>query len=71
MTALIAWGLAMMVALTVVLGVVYQTHHFDKRFEDSRSSVDRRFDDLRDFIRSEIGRLESRIERLEHPVYRP
>ena len=44
MTALIAWGPAMMVALTVVLGMIYQTHHFDKRFEDLRSGFDRRFE---------------------------
>ena len=71
-----------MVALTLVLGVVYQTHHFDKRFEDLREHFDKRFEDLRehfnkrfddqrDFIRSEVLRLESRIERLERPVYRP
>jgi hypothetical protein len=71
MTPLLGWGPAMMVALTVVLGVVYQTHHFDKRFEDLRNGVDKRFEDLREFIRSEIARIQGRIERLEHPVYRP
>ncbi len=71
MTLVMAWGPAVMVGLTLVLGVVYQTHHFDKRFEDLREHFNTRFDDQRDFIRSEVTRLESRIERLEHPVYRP
>lgn len=32
--------------------------------------IDERFNDLREFIRSEIKRLEDRIERLEHPILR-
>jgi hypothetical protein len=70
MVPLMTWGPAVMVALTLVLGVVYQTHDFDKRFEDLRGHFNKRFDDERDFIRSEVSRLESRIERLERPVYR-
>jgi hypothetical protein len=82
MTPVMTWGPAVMVALTLVLGVVSQTHHFDKRFEDLRQHFNNRFDDLRehfnnrfddqrDFIRSEVSRLENRIARLEHPFYRP
>jgi hypothetical protein len=71
MVPLMTWGSAVMVALTLVLRVVYQTHHFDKRVEDLREHFNKRFDDQRDFIRSEVLRLESRIERLERPVYRP
>lgn len=35
--------------------------HMNSRF----AAIDRRFDDLKDWIRSEIGRLEARIE---HPA---
>jgi hypothetical protein len=61
MAALASWGPALLIVLTVILGVFYQTHHFDNK----------RFDDLKDLIKSEIKRLEDRIERLEHPVVRP
>ncbi|MGI9070953.1 MAG: hypothetical protein ACR2JB_06425 [Bryobacteraceae bacterium] len=71
MTPLVTWGPTVMVALTLALGVVYQTHHFDKQFEDLREHFNKRFDDQRDFIRAEVLRLENRIERLERPVYRP
>ena len=27
---------AVILALTVILGVIYQSHHFDKRFEDQK-----------------------------------
>ncbi|MBV9405333.1 MAG: hypothetical protein JO211_08305 [Acidobacteriaceae bacterium] len=59
-----------MVALTLVLGVVYQTPHFDKRYEDLREHFNKRFDDQRDFIKSEVARLDNRQERLGHPIYR-
>jgi hypothetical protein len=82
MAPLMTWRPAVMVALTLALGVDYQTHHFDKRFEDlrehfnkrfddEREHFSKRFDDQRDFIRSEVSPLEIRIERLERPVYRP
>ena len=72
------WGPALLVVFTVVLGVVFN----NSRISDLRSHVDSRMDDfnnrlndLKDFIRSEIRRLEQRIERLEqrveHPVHRP
>ena len=58
------------ILLTVILGVVYQTHHFDKRFDDLKEhnkdlniDLNRRIDDLE-------KRLVDRIERLEHPVHR-
>lgn len=56
------------VALTQMIGLFYQTHYFDKGFEDQRGHFDKRFDDLRDYIRSEVKRLEDRIGRIEHPV---
>lgn len=40
------------------------------RISDLRSEMVARFDGLRDLLRSEIMRVEERIERLEHPVAR-
>jgi hypothetical protein len=53
--------------VVLVSALVYQTHYIDKRFED----LNHRFDDLKDWIRSEIKRLEHRLDRLEHPVAKP
>ena len=57
-----------------VLGFYFQ----NRRMDDLRDAMNRQFDmvnhrfsDLKDFIRSEILRLEARIERLEHPVAKP
>ncbi len=57
-----------------VLGFYFQ----NLRMDDLRDAMNRQFDmvnhrfsDLKDFIRSEILRLEARIERLEHPVAKP
>ncbi|HXJ92922.1 MAG TPA: hypothetical protein VMT20_08575 [Terriglobia bacterium] len=47
------------VIVTQAMSALYQTHHFDKRIED-----------LREFVRSEIKRLEDRLSHLEHPVFR-
>jgi hypothetical protein len=40
------------------------------RISDLRSEMVARFEGLRDLLHSEIGRVEERIERLEHPVAR-
>jgi hypothetical protein len=40
------------------------------RISDLRSEMVARFDGLRDLLRSEIKRVEERINRLEHPVAR-
>lgn len=60
--------------------------HLDKRIDDSNAALGKRMDEsnaglgkriddsnisLRDFIRSEINRLEDRLKRLEHPIFRP
>jgi hypothetical protein len=42
--------------------------HLDRRINDLRDSINNRFDDLRDLLKSEIKRVEERIERLEHPI---
>jgi hypothetical protein len=81
------WGSAILVCLTVVLGVLWNNSRLsdlrssigdlrsymdarfnaqDKRIDDLRSSVVQRIDDLRDFVKSEIRRLEERTS-LIHP----
>jgi polyhydroxyalkanoate synthesis regulator phasin len=40
------------------------------RIDNLRSEMVARFEGLRDLLRSEIKRLEERIDRLEHPVAR-
>lgn len=41
-----------------------------KRIDDLRSYMTSEIASLREFIRSEIRRVEDRIERLEHPILR-
>lgn len=42
----------------------------NNRISHLEVGVDRRFSDLRDFIHSEIRRVEDRIDRLERPILR-
>jgi hypothetical protein len=42
----------------------------DTRITDLIRSSETMHADLKDFIRSEVRRLESRIDRLEHPIIR-
>jgi len=70
---MLQWGPALLLLLGIVLGTIYNNRsiaHLDPRITDSIRSSDARHADLKDFIRSEISRLESRIDRLEHPVIR-
>ena len=72
------WGAVVVIVLGYVLGFYFQSRgiaHLDKRIDDLRaemnarfSEINHRFDDLKDWIRSEVKRLEDRIERIEHPV---
>ena len=72
------WGAVAVIVLGYVLGFYFQSRsiaHLDKRIDDLRAEinarfaeVNHRFDDLKDWIRSEVKRLEERIERMEHPV---
>ena len=81
--ALTAWGPALLICLTVVLGVVFgnsrlsdlrsyidaRFNDVDKRFNDVDKRfnyVDKRLDDLKDFIKSEVRRLEDR----QSPIHR-
>jgi Tfp pilus assembly protein PilN len=72
------WGAVGVIVLGYVLGFYFQSRsiaHLDKRIDDLRAEmnarfgeISHRFDDLKDWIRSEVKRLEDRIERIEHPV---
>lgn len=42
--------------------------HLSKRIDDLRSEMTQRFNDFMELLKSEIQRVEDRIERLEHPV---
>lgn len=76
------WGAVVVIVLGYVLGFYFQSRsiaHLDKRIDDlsprldgriddPNSSVHHRFHDLKDWIRSEVKRLEDRIDRIKHPV---
>ena len=54
-----------------LLGIFFQ----NRRIDDLRNCINRRFDDFRDLLKSEVKRLEERfdhmderLERLEHPI---
>lgn len=65
------WGQVIVILLGILVGVLFN----NVRLTDLRSHLDKRIDDLdrslRDFIHSEIKRLEDRIARLEHPIFKP
>lgn len=81
---LIQWGPALLILFGIALGVIYNNrsiNHLDTRIgdliraEEIRHSdmirtLDARHSDLKDFIKSEILRLEDRIARLERPIIR-
>jgi hypothetical protein len=72
-TILSQWGPALLVCFTVIIGLFYQNTRindlrafFDKRFDD----MGKRFDDLKDLMKSEFKRVDERIDRLESPLAR-
>ena len=65
MAVAINWGPALLIVFGFVLTTVYQTHHFDKRIDDLKLYVDSNIKRLEDLIKSEIKRVEDRIARLE------
>jgi hypothetical protein len=83
-TILSQWGPALLVCLTVIIGLFYQNTRMndmkdafnrrfddmDKRFDDMKSSFNKRFDDLKDLMKSEFRRVDERIDRLESPLAR-
>jgi hypothetical protein len=77
------WGPVAVIVGGYLLGIYFQSRsiaHLDRRIDDLRDSVNSRFDDLRetlnkrfdlhDLLKSEVKRIEDRLERLEHPIIR-
>ena len=78
------WVPALLILFGIVLGVIYNNrsiNHLDARIGGGLAHVSTRIDDLirneeirhndlKDFIKSEVRRLEDRIEHLEHPIIR-
>jgi len=65
------WGPVAVIVGGYLLGMYFQNRRIDdlrdsmnKRFDD----MNRRFDDMRDLLKSEIKRVEDRIERHDHPI---
>lgn len=78
MNQLSNWGPAVVIVLGYVIGFYFQNRRIDdlrdsinQRFSDLNSRMDSRFVDLKDFVKSEISRVEGRIDRLERPVAKP
>jgi hypothetical protein len=70
---LIQWGPALLILFGILLGVIYNNRsisHLDTRISDLIRTEEIRHGDLKDFIKSEVRRLEDRIARLEHPIIR-
>jgi len=59
----IDWGPAILVCLTVTIGLLYSNSRLTDLRNDMNSrfeAIEKRFDDLKDWIRSEVKRLEER-----------
>jgi uncharacterized protein (DUF2164 family) len=71
------WGPVAVIVGGYLLGIYFQNRRIDdlrdsmnRRFDDLRETMNKRFDDLHDLLRSEVKRIEERLERLEHPIVR-
>ena len=71
------WGPVAVIVGGYLLGIYFQNRRIDdlrdsmnRRFDDLRTSMNNRFDDLHDLLKSEVKRLDERLDRLEHPVVR-
>jgi chromosome segregation ATPase len=81
------WGPVAVIVGGYLLGIYFQSRsisHLDRRIDDLCDSINSRFEDLRDLLKSEVQRLEERfdpvderldrvderLDRLEHPVVR-
>jgi len=58
------WAAVAVIVLGYAIGLYFQ----NKRIDDLRSEINHRFDDLKDWIRAELRRIEERLDRLEHPL---
>jgi hypothetical protein len=71
------WGPVAVIVGGYLLGIFFQNRRIDdlrdsmnKRFDDLRETMNKRFDDLHDLLKSEVKRVEERLDRLEHPIVR-
>jgi hypothetical protein len=71
------WGPGAVIVGGYLLGIFFQNRRIDdlrdsmnKRFDDLRETMNKRFDDLHDLLKSEVKRVEERLDRLEHPIVR-
>lgn len=70
------WGPAAVFVGGYLVGIFFQNRRIDlrdslaTRIDDLRDSMNKRFDDLHDLLKSEVKRIEERLERLEHPIAR-
>jgi chromosome segregation ATPase len=55
------WGPVAVIVVGYLLGIFFQ----NRRIDDLRDSMNTRFEDLRDLLKSEIKRLEERLGRME------
>jgi Tfp pilus assembly protein PilN len=61
------WGPVAVIVAGYLLGIYFQSRsisHLDRRIDDLRDSINKRFDDLHDLLKSEIKRVEERIGHL-------
>ncbi len=72
------WGPAIVILFGILMGVLFNNARItdlrttmDKRFDEQDKRFEARLTDLKDLIRSEVRRIEDRLERLERPIYRP
>ena len=62
-SAISNWAPAALVSVTILLGIVFNNSRINdlRSYIDARfNGVDKRFDDLKDFVKSEVRRLEER-----------
>jgi hypothetical protein len=71
------WGPVAVIVAGYLLGIYFQNRRIDdlrdsmtKCLDDLRDTLNKRFDDLHDLLKSEVKRVEERLDRLEHPVIR-
>jgi hypothetical protein len=65
------WLGVAVIVVGYLLGFYFQHRDVEslRREMDARfAAIDKRFDDLKDWIRAEIRRIDERLDRLEHPV---
>ncbi len=75
--AISQWGPVAVIVGGYLLGIYFQNRRIDdlrdsmnRRFDDLRDSINKRFDGLHDLLKSEVKRLDERLDHLEHPIVR-